>query len=53
MGSLTEAVDRLVTFHATFDPDPARRAYYDEKFGRYRELYAALRPFNAGFGGTA
>jgi sugar (pentulose or hexulose) kinase len=26
------------------EPDPARAALYDELYGRYRALYAALRP---------
>ena len=26
------------------EPDPARTAVYDELHGRYRSLYAALRP---------
>jgi xylulokinase len=49
MPSLRQAIGSLVGFDATFEPDPARRAYYDDKFGKYRELYAALRGFNAGY----
>lgn len=49
MDSLTGAVGRLVRFDANFTPDPSHRAYYDEKFARYRELYAALQPFNAAY----
>ena len=44
--SLAEAAGRLVRFDRTFAPDPTRRGYYDEKFGKYRELYQALRAFN-------
>ncbi len=46
MPSFEAAVDRLVTFERTFDPDPAARGYYDTKFGKYQELYAALKSFN-------
>lgn len=49
MASLTEAVRTLVQFDRTFDPDDARRGYYDEKFGKFLELYRALQPFNAGY----
>lgn len=51
MPSLPEAVRSLVRFDRTFDPDPARRSYYDERFGHYRALYEALRPFNGRFAG--
>ena len=37
-------------FDRTFAPDPGMRGYYDDKFGKYRELYAALKQFNAGYG---
>jgi xylulokinase len=47
MPSLRDAVHGLVQFERTFAPDPALRPYYDDKFARYRELYEALRPFNA------
>ena len=30
-------------------PTRRSRAYYDDKFGKYRELYQTLRPFNAGY----
>lgn len=46
MTSLPEAARRLVRFDRMFEPDAAWRAYYDEKFGKYRELYEALRMFN-------
>jgi xylulokinase len=45
--SLAEAVAQLVRFDRTFEPNPTRRAYYADRFGRYQELYQALRPFNA------
>lgn len=47
--SLPAAVRELVKFDRTFEPDAARRGYYDDKFARYRELYQALRPFNASY----
>ncbi len=47
MSSLRAAVGQLVKFDRTFEPDAKARAYYDDKFGHYGELYAALRPFNA------
>jgi xylulokinase len=53
MSSLTQAVERLVTFDATFDPDPGTRGYYHDKFARYRELYVALKPLNAASGEPA
>lgn len=49
--SLREAVAKLVRFDRTFEPDAALRGYYDDKFGHYRDLYAALKPFNAAFHG--
>ncbi|MBI4924241.1 MAG: carbohydrate kinase [Devosia nanyangense] len=47
--SLPEAVRRLVQFDRVFEPQASVRAYYDEKFGKYRELYEALRGFNGGY----
>jgi xylulokinase len=49
MPSLTDAVRQLVTFDRTFEPNSANRGYYDDRFGKYRELYAALKPFNASY----
>ncbi len=49
MPSLEVAVDQLVAFDRDFEPDPAIRDYYDTKFARYQELYADLKPFNAGY----
>ena len=49
MDSLAGAVGRLVRYDHTFEPDPATRAYYADKFGRYRQLYETLKPFNAGY----
>lgn len=51
MTSLQDAVRDLVHFDRVFEPNPAHRSYYDDKFGHYRELYAVLRPFNARFDG--
>jgi xylulokinase len=45
--SLSAAVAELVRFDRSFEPNPTHRPYYDEKFGRYLELYDALRAFNA------
>jgi xylulokinase len=49
MPSLTGAVDSIVRFERTFEPNPIHRAYYDEKFAHYVALYETLRPFNARF----
>ena len=49
MTSLQDAVRDLVHFDRVFEPNPAHRSYYDDKFGHYRELYGVLRPFNARF----
>lgn len=49
VSSLREAVHTLVKFDRTFTPDPALRAYYDDRFGHYSALYEALRSFNARF----
>lgn len=46
MPSIATAVRELVRFDRTFEPNPALRGYYEDKFGRYRELYETLRPFN-------
>jgi xylulokinase len=48
MTSLPEAVTQLVKFDRTFEPNVEHRSYYGDKFGKYRELYEALRTFNAG-----
>jgi xylulokinase len=50
MASLGAATKRLVAFDQTFAPNRAAHAYYDDKFGKYRELYARLKPFNDGYG---
>ena len=49
VGSLQEAVHSLVRFDRTFEPRAEHRALYDDRFGKYRELYETLRPFNASF----
>jgi xylulokinase len=46
MPTLHEAVQQLIRFDRTFEPHAALAGYYADKFGRYRELYAALKPFN-------
>ena len=45
--SLADSADALVRFDRDFDPNPALKPYYDEKFTRYVALYEALKPFNA------
>jgi xylulokinase len=47
VSSIGDAVRQLVKFDCTFEPHAAHRAYYNEKFGQFRALYAALRPINA------
>jgi xylulokinase len=44
--SLKEASSRLTHYDRTFEPDPAQRDYYDDKYGRYLELYEDLKDFN-------
>jgi xylulokinase len=46
MPSIVAASRELVQFDATFEPDAGKVGYYAEKFGKYRELYEALRAFN-------
>lgn len=43
--SLAEAARQLVRSERMFEPDPARRALYDDGFARYRDLYARLVGF--------
>lgn len=45
--SIKEAAAELVAVEHVFEPDPASRARMDFLYGKYRELYAALSPFNA------
>jgi sugar (pentulose or hexulose) kinase len=49
VGSLQDAVQRLVQFDRVFEPRRDYRALYDDRFGKFRELYATLRPFNASY----
>jgi xylulokinase len=44
--SLEVAVDRLVSFERTFEPNADHRDYYNAKFGKYQELYVDLKRFN-------
>jgi xylulokinase len=46
--SIAAAARELVQFDRTFEPDRAMAGYYGDKFGKYRELYAALKAFNRG-----
>jgi xylulokinase len=47
--SLVDASRNLVQFDRTFEPDPRHVAYYDDRFGKFRDLYGTLRDFNATF----
>ena len=49
MVSLEDAIQRLVRFDRSFEPDTARRGYYDDRYGKYLALYADLRGFNDRF----
>ena len=42
---LDEAAEKMVELGATYTPDPAKKAAYDEAYGRYRACYAAMEPF--------
>lgn len=46
MPSIVAASRGLVQFDATFEPDAGKAGYYADKFGKYRELYEALKGFN-------
>ncbi len=50
MPSLSAAAQRLVAFDRTFEPNAALADYYNTRFGKYQELYADLKSFNAGYG---
>jgi hypothetical protein len=42
---LDEAVDRLTQLEPrAYEPDPATRAAYDDAYGRYQRLFAAVDP---------
>ena len=43
--SVGEAVERCVRVRDVVEPDPAWRSAYEEGYGRFRDLYPALRPF--------
>ncbi len=47
MPSIAAAARELVQFDRTFEPDPGKAGYYADRFGKYRELYEALKTFNA------
>jgi xylulokinase len=49
--SLPNAVHELVRFDRQFEPDPARRDFYTERFAHYRSLYQDLVRFNRRFAG--
>ncbi|MGN6488896.1 MAG: xylulokinase [Devosia sp.] len=44
--SIAVAARELVQFDRSFEPDAALAGYYADKFGKYRELYETLKPFN-------
>jgi xylulokinase len=43
-----EAFDRVRRPGRVYEPDPARRGLYDERYGLFEGLYPALKGFNAG-----
>jgi len=43
-GGLGEAVRRMVRFEREFEPHVARRAYFDDKYARFREACAKAYP---------
>jgi len=45
--SLEEAVDVVCKDVATYEPDAAMAAYYNERFALYEDLYKELLPINA------
>ena len=47
--SLEQAARSLIQYDRTFEPRPQYRALYDTQYGKFRELYAALRMFNASY----
>lgn len=49
MSSLSEAIDSLIRYDRTFEPNAHYAGLYDDKFAKYRELYATMVPFNASF----
>jgi xylulokinase len=51
MPSIVAASRELVQFDRTFEPHATMAGYYADKYGRYRELYEALKPFNVAAAG--
>ena len=49
LGSLHDAAHSLIKYDRTFEPRPAFRQLYADRYGKFRELYGALRPFNASY----
>ena len=47
--SIPQLVRQLVKYDRTFEPDIAKGTYYEDRLGKYVELYQSLRTFNAGF----
>jgi ribulose kinase len=49
---LDEAAEAMVELGATYEPDPAKKAAYDEAYQRYLDTYYALEPvFNKHYKG--
>ena len=49
LASVAEAVDAVVSFQPEeHEPDPELREAYDEAYGRYRDVYFALKPVFVG-----
>jgi len=49
MGSLHDAIGALIRYDRTFEPQHQYRGLYDDAYGKYRDLYRAMQPFNARF----
>lgn len=43
--NLDEAAEAMVELGATYEPDPSKKAAYDEAYERYKECYKAMEPF--------
>lgn len=46
MPSIAAAARELVQFDRSFEPDAGKAGYYADKYGKYRELYYALKTFS-------
>ena len=43
--SLEVGVETMVKLERTFEPDETKRAQYDERFAKYRQLWPLLRAY--------